>query len=159
MDVIVTGDNQKTADAAAQATGIRAAYGGLLPDDKVAHIRDMKSRYGAVAMAGDGINDAQAMAESTVRIAMGKRSTDVAMETADVIVMSEDPRRLGFLMRHSQRSLRVVKQNLAVALGSKVVFLVIATMGLATLWMAIAADMGATLLVTFNGLRMLRSKV
>ena len=159
MDVIVTGDNQKTADAAAQATGIRAAYGGLLPDDKVAHIRDMKSRYGAVAMAGDGINDAQAMAESTVRIAMGKRSTDVAMETADVIVMSEDSRRLGFLMRHSQRSLRVVKQNLAVALGSKVVFLVIATMGLATLWMAIAADMGATLLVTFNGLRMLRSKV
>ena len=89
---------------------------------------------------------------------MGKRSTDVAMETADVIVMSEDPERLGFLMRHSQRTLAVVKQNLAVALGSKLVFLAIAVLGMATLWMAIAADMGATLLVTFNGLRMLRSK-
>ena len=155
---IVTGDNQKTAEAAAQATGIELAYGGLLPEDKVTHIRALKAEYGIVAMAGDGINDAQAMAESSVGIAMGKRSTDVAMETADVIVMSEDPERLGFLMRHSQRTLAVVKQNLAVALGSKLVFLAIAMLGMATLWMAIAADMGATLLVTFNGLRMLRSK-
>lgn len=158
MTVIVTGDNQKTAEAAAQATGIEQAFGALMPEDKVTHIRALKARYGTVAMAGDGINDAQAMAESTVGIAMGKRSTDVAMETADIIVMSEDPERLGFLLRHSQRSLGIVKQNLAVALGSKLVFLVIAMLGLATLWMAIAADMGATLLVTFNGLRMLRSK-
>ena len=157
--VVVTGDNQKTAEAAAEATGIELACGGLLPEDKVTHIRALKAEYGIVAMAGDGINDAQAMAESSVGIAIGKRSTDVAMETADVIVMSEDPERLSFLMRHSQRSLAVVKQNLAVALGSKLVFLVIAMLGLATLWMAIAADMGATLLVTFNGLRMLRSKV
>ena len=155
--VILTGDNQKTAEAAALLTDVERAYGGLLPEDKVTHIRALKAEYGSVAMAGDGINDAQAMAESTVGIAMGKRSTDVAMETADVIVMSEDPGRLGFLMRHSQRCLGVVKQNLAVALGSKLVFLVIAMLGLATLWMAIAADMGATLLVTFNGLRMLRS--
>ena len=155
---IVTGDNQKTAEAAAQATGIERAYGGLLPEDKVTHIRALRTEFGSVAMAGDGLNDAQAMAESNVGIAMGRRSTDVAMETADVIVMSEDPERLAFLVRHSQRSLGVVKQNLAVALGSKLVFLVIALLGLATLWMAIAADMGATLLVTFNGLRMLRSK-
>jgi Cd2+/Zn2+-exporting ATPase len=156
---IVSGDNQQTAEAAARAAGIGHAYGGLLPDDKVTHIRDLKREFGAVSMVGDGINDAQAMAESNVGIAMGKRSTDVAMETADVIVMSEDPARLGFLMRHSQRSLRVVKQNLAVALGSKLVFLAVAILGMATLWMAIAADMGATLLVTFNGLRMLNSKL
>jgi Cd2+/Zn2+-exporting ATPase len=155
---IVTGDNQKTAEAAARITGIERAYGGLLPDDKVTHVKALQAEYGIVAMAGDGINDAQAMAQSSVGIAMGRRSTDVAMETADIIVMSEDPARLGFLMRHSQRSLAVVKQNLAVALGSKLVFLVIAMLGLATLWMAIAADMGATLLVTFNGLRMLRAK-
>ncbi len=155
---IVTGDNQKTADAAAQAAGITLAFGGLLPEDKVTHIRKLRAEYGSVAMAGDGINDAQAMAESNVGIAMGRRSTDVAMETADVIVMSDDPERLAFLVRHSQRSLAVVKQNLAVALGSKLIFLFIAMAGLATLWMAIAADMGATLLVTFNGLRMLRSK-
>ena len=155
---IVTGDNQKTAEAAARSTGMDRAYGSLLPEDKVTHIRALKVEYGNVAMAGDGINDAQAMAESSVGIAMGTRSTDVAMETADVIVMSDDPARLGFLMRHAQRSLAVIKQNLAVALGSKLVFLAIATLGLATLWMAIAADMGATLLVTFNGLRMLRSK-
>ena len=158
MTMIVTGDNQQTAEAAARATGIEQAFGALMPEDKVTHIRALKARYGTVAMAGDGINDAQAMAESTVGIAMGKRSTDVAMETADIIVMSEDPERLGFLLRHSQRSLGIVKQNLAVALGSKLVFLVIAMLGLATLWMAIAADMGATLLVTFNGLRMLRAK-
>ena len=155
---IVTGDNQQTAEAAARMTGIERAFGALLPDDKVTHVRALKAEYGIVAMAGDGINDAQAMVESSVGIAMGRRSTDVAMETADVIVMSDDPARLGFLMRHSQRSLAVVKQNLAVALGSKLVFLVIAMLGMATLWMAIAADMGATLLVTFNGLRMLRAK-
>lgn len=155
---IVTGDNQQTAEAAARATGIGRAYGALLPDDKVTHIRALKHEYQIVAMAGDGINDAQAMAESSIGIAMGKRSTDVAMETADVIVMSEDPARLGFLMRHSQRSLRVVKQNLALAIGSKMAFLALAVFGMANLWMAIAADMGATLLVTFNGLRMLQSK-
>ncbi|HEY3743920.1 MAG TPA: cation-translocating P-type ATPase [Bryobacteraceae bacterium] len=155
---IVTGDNQQTAEAAARSTGIGRAYGALLPDDKVTHIRALKHEYHVVAMAGDGINDAQAMAESTVGIAMGKRSTDVAMETADVIVMSEDPARLGFLMRHSQRTLSVVKQNLAIAIGSKLAFLALAVFGMANLWMAIAADMGATLLVTFNGLRMLQSK-
>ena len=155
---IVTGDNQQTAQAAAKATGIAQAFGALLPADKVTHIRALKAEYGTVAMAGDGINDAQAMVASSVGIAMGKRCTDVAIETADVIVMSEDPARLAFLMRHSQRSLAVIKQNLIVALGSKLVFLIVAILGLATLWMAIAADMGATLLVTFNGLRMLRAK-
>jgi Cd2+/Zn2+-exporting ATPase len=158
QSAILTGDNQQTAEAAARAVGIELAYGALLPVDKVTHIRSLKHQYGVVAMAGDGINDAQAMAESSVGIAMGKRSTDVAMETADVIVMSEDPARLDFLMRHSQRSLRIVKQNLTLALGSKLVFLVVAMLGFATLWMAIAADMGATLLVTFNGLRMLNAK-
>jgi Cd2+/Zn2+-exporting ATPase len=158
QSAILSGDNQQATDAAARATGIGQAFGELLPADKVIQIRALEAQYGKTAMVGDGINDAQAMAASTVGIALGKRSTDVAMETADVIVMSEDPLRLDFLMRHSQRSLAIVKQNLGVALGSKLVFLVIAVLGMATLWMAIAADMGATLLVTFNGLRMLQAK-
>jgi Zn2+/Cd2+-exporting ATPase len=155
---ILTGDNRTTATAAARAVGADGAFGELLPDDKVSRVRDMKVKHGAVAMAGDGINDAQAMTESTLGIAIGNRSTDVAMEAADVIVMSEDPERLPFLVSHSQRSLRVIQQNVALALGSKAIFLALAFLGAATLWMAIAADMGATLLVTFNGLRLLNNR-
>lgn len=155
---ILTGDNQAAANAAARSVGIDDVQAELLPDDKVTQVRSLMERFGVVGMAGDGINDAQAMSASSVGIAIGKRSTDVAIESADVVLMSEDPSRLGFLIRHSRRALSVVKQNLVLALGSKLVFLVIAMLGMATLWMAIAADMGATLAVTFNGLRMLRAR-
>lgn len=155
---ILTGDNQAAANAAARSVGIDDIQAELLPDDKVTQVRSLMERFGVVGMAGDGINDAQAMSVSSVGIAIGKRSTDVAIESADVVLMSEDPSRLGFLIRHSRRALSVVKQNLVLALGSKLIFLVIAMLGMATLWMAIAADMGATLAVTFNGLRMLRAR-
>jgi Cd2+/Zn2+-exporting ATPase len=154
---VLTGDRAAAAQAVGRALQVDDVRAGLLPEEKSAAVEELVAQYGVVAMVGDGVNDAQAMARAPLGVAIGRRSTDVAMETADAVILSEDPQRLVFLVRHAQRSLRVIKQNLAFALGSKLVFLVIALMGSATLWMAIAADMGATLVVTFNGLRMLRS--
>ncbi len=131
-------------------------YAELLPEEKVGVVRDLATKYGRVAMIGDGINDAPALAASTVGIAMGAAGSDVAIETADIALMSDDLTRVPWLIRHSRRTLRVIQQNIAFALGLKLVFIALAFAGLATLWMAIAADMGASLLVIANALRLLR---
>lgn len=156
--VMLTGDNEPTARALAKLSGVDAFYSELLPHDKVTAVEKLTAQYGQVAMVGDGINDAPAMAAATLGIAMGAMGSDAAFETADVILMSDDLSKIPSLIRHSRRTLQVIKQNISFSLGLKAVFLVLAFFGLATLWMAIAADTGASLLVVFNGLRLLRFK-
>ncbi|HUW62228.1 MAG TPA: heavy metal translocating P-type ATPase [Candidatus Bathyarchaeia archaeon] len=153
--VMLTGDNEGTARAVADAVGLDEYRAELLPEDKVTAVRVLVERYGYVAMVGDGVNDAPAMAESALGIAMGAAGSDAAIETADVALMSDDLTKVGWLITHSRRTVRVIKQNVTLALGIKAVFIALAMTGLATLWMAIAADMGASLLVIFNGLRLL----
>ncbi len=154
--IMLTGDNEATAAAVAQAVGLDAFRAELLPNEKVEAVEALTQRYGAVGMIGDGVNDAPAMAVSSLGIAMGAAGTDAAIETADIALMSDDLSRIPWLIGHSRRTLAVIKQNVAFALATKAVFMVLALFGAATLWMAIAADMGASLLVVCNGLRMLR---
>lgn len=154
--VMLTGDNAGTAEAIAKECGGIEPRGELLPADKVKAIETLRESYNHVLMVGDGINDAPALAAASVGIAMGA-GTDAALETADIALMTDDLRKLPWLIRHSRRTRGVIIQNIGLSLGIKAVFLVLAIPGLASLWMAIAADMGASLLVTANGLRLLRS--
>ena len=156
--VLLTGDNHATARAVAAACGIEEVAAELLPEDKLAAVEALVERYGAVAMVGDGVNDAPALARSTLGIAMGAAGSDAAIETADVALMADDLGRLPWLVRHSRRTLSTIRQNVAFALGVKAVVFALAVAGLATLWLAIAADMGASLLVIANGLRLLRPR-
>ena len=156
--VMLTGDNTATAQAVAAHAGIDDARGNLLPEDKLAAIRQMQSQYGLTGMTGDGINDAPALAQADIGFAMGGTGTDIAMETADVVIMNDDLRRLAETVRLSRRTHAVLWQNITLALGIKAVFFVLAVFGDATMWMAVFADMGASLLVVANGLRLLRSK-
>ena len=153
--VMLTGDNEGTARAVAAATGIDDCRAELLPEDKLEAIQSLAREFGRVAMVGDGVNDAPAMAAASLGIAMAAAGSDAAIETADIALMSDDLSRLPWLMRHSRRTLRVIRQNIGFALGVKAVFVLLALAGQATLWMAIAADMGASLVVIFNGLRLL----
>jgi Cd2+/Zn2+-exporting ATPase len=153
--VLLTGDNRETASAVAAAVGIEEFRAELLPEDKLRAVEELAAARGPVAMVGDGVNDAPAMAAAHVGIAMGAIGSDAAIETADVALMADDLSRLPWLVRHSRRTLAVVRANIGFALGVKAVFLVLAAAGAATLWMAIAADMGASLLVIANGLRLL----
>jgi Cd2+/Zn2+-exporting ATPase len=155
--VMLTGDNRPTALAVGGVLEIDHVRAEMLPEEKAKAVQELRERHGHVGMVGDGINDAQALASATVGIALGRRSTDVALETADVVLMNDDLTKLAFLLRHARRAAAVIRQNVVFSLGLKAVFLVLAFAGVATLWMAIAADMGATLLVTFNGLRLLRA--
>jgi Cd2+/Zn2+-exporting ATPase len=154
---LLTGDDETTARAVAAAVGIDEVAAGLLPEDKVAAVEALVARHGEVAMVGDGVNDAPALARSTLGIAMGAAGSDAALETADVALMADDLSRLPWLVRHSRRTLRVIRANVAFALGVKAAVFALALAGIATLWLAIAADMGASLLVIANGLRLLRS--
>ncbi len=156
--VLLTGDNTSAARAVAAAVKLDAAQGELLPEEKAREIMNLQGSLGGVAMVGDGVNDAQALATADVGIALGRRATDVALETSDVVLMSDDLGRIPVLLRHSRRTAAVIRQNVVFALAVKAIFLVIALLGLATLWMAVAADMGATLLVTMNGLRLMRMR-
>jgi len=156
--VMLSGDHPAAAQAVAQAVGVDAAHGQLLPADKLTRIADLKAQHGLTAMVGDGINDAPALAAADIGIAMGSAGTDIAMEAADVVVMNDDLRRLPALIRLSRRTHGVLWQNIALALGIKAVFLVLALAGLATMWMAVFADMGASLIVVANGLRLLRDR-
>ncbi|MBC3886685.1 heavy metal translocating P-type ATPase [Undibacterium griseum] len=154
--VMLTGDNEMTARAIAKSVGIDDARGNLLPEDKLTAINDELMNYGTVGMVGDGINDAPALAKSSIGFAMGAAGTDTALETADVALMDDDLRKIPQFVRLSQRTAAVLKQNITLALGIKLIFLIMAVMGIATLWMAVFADMGASLLVIFNGLRLVR---
>jgi Cd2+/Zn2+-exporting ATPase len=156
--VMLTGDNRGTAEAMAAATGVDEWHAELLPEDKVAVVSRLREEFGQVGMVGDGVNDAPALAAANIGIAMGVMGTDAAIETADIALMSDDLAKLPWLVRHSRRTLAIIRQNVALALGLKLVFIGLAALGMATLWMAIAADMGASLLVIFNGLRLLRAK-
>jgi Cd2+/Zn2+-exporting ATPase len=153
--VMLTGDNLATAEAIAKQTGIDEVRAELLPGDKVAAVEDLVRRYGFVAMVGDGVNDAPAMGRANLGIAMGAMGSDAAIETADVALMSDDLSRLPWLVRHSRATLSVIRQNIAFSIAVKILFTVLTIIGLASLWGAIAADVGASLLVVLNGLRLL----
>ncbi len=156
--VMLTGDNQTTANAIAAKVGIDDARGDLLPEDKLAAIDELLGRYGNVGMVGDGINDAPALARASIGFAMGAAGTDTAIETADVALMDDDLRKLPAFIALSRTTSRVLRQNISLALGIKAVFFALAPAGMASLWMAVFADMGASLIVVFNGLRLLRRR-
>ncbi|NOY29833.1 MAG: cadmium-translocating P-type ATPase [Planctomycetes bacterium] len=155
--VMLTGDNQGTADVIAGEVGIDEVHAELLPADKVTAVESLVEKYGQVAMVGDGVNDAPALARATLGIAMGAAGSDAAIETADIALMADDLSKLPWLIEHSRRTLTIIRQNILFSLAVKALFVVLTFAGFASLWAAIAADMGASLLVIFNGLRLLRS--
>lgn len=154
---MLTGDNPRTAQAIASQVGIDTVQAELLPEDKLTAIEALSKQYGVVGMVGDGINDAPALARADIGFAMGAAGSDTALETADVALMDDDPRKLAEFIELSRRTGAILWQNIALSLGIKAIFLVMAVLGSATLWMAIFADMGASLLVVANGLRLLRA--
>lgn len=158
VPVMLTGDNAATAKTIGAHAGIDDVRGNLLPEEKLDAIKAMQQRYGAAAMTGDGINDAPALAQADIGFAMGGAGTDTAMEAADVVIMNDDLRRIPETIRLSRRAHAVLWQNITLALGIKGVFFVLAVFGSATMWMAVFADMGASLLVVANGLRLMRTE-
>ena len=153
--VMLTGDNRTTAEAIAREVGIDEVHAELLPENKVKKLEEVIARYGTVAMVGDGVNDAPALARANLGIAMGAIGSDAAIETADIALMTDDISKLPWLVRHSKRTLAIIRQNITFALAIKAVFVVLTFAGMASLWAAIAADTGASLLVVLNGLRLL----
>jgi Cd2+/Zn2+-exporting ATPase len=154
--VMLTGDQAATAGRIAAELGITEVRAGLMPEEKVAAVRELKAAYGSVAMVGDGVNDAPALAAADVGIAMGAAGSDTALETADIALMADELLRIPYALRLSRATVRTIQLNIALSIGLKAVFLGLAAVGMATLWMAVAADMGASLLVIANGLRLLR---
>ncbi|MEO5821761.1 MAG: heavy metal translocating P-type ATPase [Vicinamibacteraceae bacterium] len=155
---MLSGDHAPAADAAGQASGVDTVAAGLLPDQKVGLVRDLTARFGPVAMIGDGVNDAPALAAAHVGIAMGAAGTAAAIETADVALMSDDLRGAALAIRLGRATLSTIRVNVAAALAIKVVTVVLAVAGVATLWMAVLADVGGSLIVVANALRLLRTK-
>jgi Cd2+/Zn2+-exporting ATPase len=154
--IMLTGDNpQAAARIAARVGFIDDVRAGLLPEQKLRAIEELHDKYGSVAMVGDGINDAPALARADVGIAMGA-GTAQAMETADVVLMQDDLSHVAMALRVARKSRSLIKQNIALSLGLKLAFLALAIPGITTLWMAVLADVGATMLVTLNGMRVLR---
>jgi Cd2+/Zn2+-exporting ATPase len=151
--VLLTGDTRRSAESIRVATGVDEVYADLMPADKVALVKMLQREHRIVAMVGDGVNDAPALATADVGIAMGAAGTDVALETADVALMSDDLSKLPFAVELGRATERTIRVNVAIALGLKAAFVALAAMGMATLWMAVLADTGASLLVVANGLR------
>ncbi len=156
--IMLTGDNEGTANAIGEQVSVSDIKAELLPQDKLTFIKDLRNKYDRVAMVGDGVNDAPALAASTVGIAMGGAGTDTALETADIALMADDLGKLPFTVNLSRKALSIIKQNITFSLGIKLAALLLVIPGWLTLWIAIFADMGATLIVTLNGLRLLRIK-
>ncbi len=156
--VLLTGDNHRTAAAVAEGLRLDDYAAELLPGDKVEILKKLKTEFRSIAMVGDGVNDAPALASADIGIAMAAAGSDVAIETADIALLDDHLGKLGVLRKLSTMTLRLIKQNIAVALGLKLIFLILAALGLATLWMAVFADMGASLIVILNGLRVLSPK-
>ena len=154
--IMLSGDNQRTVDAVARAAGLTEARGDLLPEDKVTEIRRLIAAHEYVGMVGDGVNDAPALALATVGIAMGAAGSDTAIETADLALMKDDLRKLAEAITVGRRALRIIRFNVGFAVLVKAVFLILAFTGHTSLWLAILADTGATLLVIANALRLLR---
>ena len=154
--IMLTGDNTACAAAIAQVSGVDEFFSEMLPQNKVEAIEELKAKYHYVAMVGDGVNDASAMVVASVGIAMGTVGTDTAIETADITLMTDDLTKLPWLIRHSKKVIQLIWQNVIFALLVKAVFLVFAILGEASLWMAIASDTGASFIVIFNGLRLLK---
>ncbi len=154
--VLLTGDRAANADLVRESTGLDEAQADLLPGDKVDQIRRLQARHGVVAMVGDGINDAPALAAADVGIAMGVAGSAVALETADVALMADELGKVPYAIRLSRATLANIRANVAIALGLKLLFVALAVSGFATLWLAVLADTGASLVVTANSLRLLR---
>jgi Cd2+/Zn2+-exporting ATPase len=155
--VVITGDSSATAQAVATAVGADEVHAGLLPADKVRIVEQLLAKYGRVAVVGDGVNDAPALATATVGIAMGRSGTDIALETADIVLMTDDVSRIPFAVELGRRALRVVKQNIVVALLVIVILIIGDVFGWITLPVGVVGHEGSTLLVTLSGLRLLRS--
>jgi len=157
--VMLTGDNRATAQAIAAQVGVTDVRAQLMPEDKMSAIDALEAEHGATAMVGDGINDAPALAAATVGVAIGGAgSSGQAMETADVTLMGDDLRPLAFSINLSRATMRTIYVNVVLSIGIKLAFLVLVLFGLGTMWMAVLADMGTSLLVTLNGMRLLRYK-
>jgi Cd2+/Zn2+-exporting ATPase len=156
--IMLTGDNRGTAQAVAHQTGVDEVRAELLPEDKLRAVEELVARHGRVAMVGDGVNDAPAMARATLGVAMGAVGTDAAIETADIALMGDDLSKLPWLIRHSRRTLAVIRQNIVLSLAVKGIFVVLTLAGHASLWAAIAADIGVSLLVVANAMRLLTTE-
>ena len=156
--VMLTGDNEITAGVIGRLVNVDEIRARLLPQDKVTAVEALAAQYGRVAMVGDGINDAPALAKASVGIAMGAMGSAAALETADVALMTDDLLRIPFVVGLGRQALNIIRQNIAFALALKAVFLVLAIQGSATLWMAVFADVGASLIVVLNGMRLLRAR-
>jgi Cd2+/Zn2+-exporting ATPase len=156
--VMLTGDNATVAGVVGRTVGLSDIRAGLLPGDKQQAVAKLREEYGLVAMVGDGINDAPALASADLGIAMGGGGSAQAMETADVVLMADDIHKLPFAVQLSRFANRLIRQNIIFSLGSKLLVAVIAFLGYAPLWLAVLADMGVSLAVTLNGLRAMRYK-
>ena len=154
--IMLTGDHPATAKAIAAEIGVTDIRAGLMPEDKLTAVKELQAQYGRVAMIGDGINDAPALAASDIGIAMGGAGTDAALETADIALMADDLEKLPYTIRLSRKTLRIIKENIIFALALKILALLLIIPGWLTLWIAIFADMGATLLVILNALRLVK---
>jgi Zn2+/Cd2+-exporting ATPase len=155
--VMLTGDNRPTAEVIAAHAGVDEVRAELLPEDKVSVVADLVRRHGMTAMVGDGINDAPALARASIGIAMGVAGSDAAIETADIALLADDLRKIPWLIRHSRRATAIIQQNITLSLAVKALFVLLTFAGHASLWAAIAADMGVTLVVVANALRLLQS--
>jgi Cd2+/Zn2+-exporting ATPase len=155
---MLTGDNQPVAEAIGRVVGVEATRANLLPADKVDAVQALQREYGAVAMIGDGVNDTPALAAASVGVAMGGAGSDQALETADIALMADDLKQLPYAIRLSRFARNVIRQNIGFSLGVKLTFMLLAIAGVGSLWLAVFADVGMSLLVTLNGMRPLRLK-
>lgn len=155
---MLTGDQQSVAQTVGEALGIKEVRGGLLPEDKVAAIKELNTRYGKTAMIGDGVNDAPAMATSTVSIAMGAAGSDIALETADIALLSDNIRQIPFAVGLSRKAKQIIKQNLFISLSSIALLIPLAIFNITGIGATVILHEGTTILVILNALRLLGYK-